>query len=66
VAGNIVFAWVLTLPAAGLVGALTFEVVHLIGEDDAGPVVVSGVLALALAVAFARRLMAGRTLTAEG
>jgi PiT family inorganic phosphate transporter len=66
VAGNIVFAWVLTLPAAGLVGAITFEVVHLIGEDDAGPVVVSGVLALALAVAFARRLMAGRTLTAEG
>jgi PiT family inorganic phosphate transporter len=66
VAGNIVFAWVLTLPAAGLVGGLTFEVVHLIGEDGAGPVVVAGALAIALAFAFARRLMAGRTLTAEG
>src|ERR687886_692148 len=41
VAGNIVVAWVLTLPAAAAVGALTFAVVHVIGEHTAGPVVVS-------------------------
>jgi PiT family inorganic phosphate transporter len=65
VAGNIVVAWVLTLPAAAAVGALTFGVVHLLGEYSAGPIVVSGVLLLALAVAFGRRLAAGHTLTAE-
>jgi PiT family inorganic phosphate transporter len=65
VAGNIVVAWVLTLPASAAVGAITFGVVHLLGEYTLGPVVVSGALLLALAVAFARRLAAGRTLTAE-
>jgi PiT family inorganic phosphate transporter len=29
VAGNIVTAWVLTLPAAGLTAALVFKVLHL-------------------------------------
>lgn len=28
VAGNIVFAWVLTMPAAGLIGAATYFVVR--------------------------------------
>jgi PiT family inorganic phosphate transporter len=65
VAGNIVVAWVLTLPAAASVGALTFGVVHLLGEDSAGPIVVSGALLAALGVVLARRLAAGRTLTAE-
>jgi PiT family inorganic phosphate transporter len=66
VAGNIVAAWVVTLPAAGLVGGLTYGVVHLLGEESLGPLVVSIALALALAVLFARRVLAGRTLTAEG
>ena len=65
VAGNIVGAWVLTLPAAATVGALTFGVVHLLGERSLGPVVVSVALLAALLLAFARRLAAGRTLTAE-
>jgi PiT family inorganic phosphate transporter len=30
VAGNIVTAWILTLPAAGLMAAATFGIVHLI------------------------------------
>jgi PiT family inorganic phosphate transporter len=55
VAGNIAIAWVLTLPCAAAVGALTFAVVRVIGERTAGPVVVAGALALALAAAFARR-----------
>ena len=51
VAGNIVAAWVLTLPASAAVGGLTYAVVALLGV---------------LAWVFARRLVAGRTLTAEG
>jgi inorganic phosphate transporter, PiT family len=58
VAGNIVVAWVLTLPAAAAVGALTFGVVHLFGENGGGPVVVSAVLLALLAAAFARRARA--------
>jgi PiT family inorganic phosphate transporter len=66
VAGNIVAAWVLTLPASAAVGGLTYAVVALLGTDDLGPLVVSAALLAALAVALGRRLMAGRTLTAEG
>jgi PiT family inorganic phosphate transporter len=66
VAGNIVVAWVLTLPASAAVGALTFAVVRLLGETSTGPLVVSIVLLAALAVAVTRRLVAGRTLQAEG
>ncbi|MEO8687913.1 MAG: inorganic phosphate transporter [Solirubrobacteraceae bacterium] len=66
VAGNIAVAWVLTLPAAAAVGGLTYGVVALFGADEAGPVVVAGLLLVALTAAFARRLMTGRTLTAEG
>ena len=66
VAGNIVVAWVLTLPASALVGALTYLVVHLFGDGAAGPVVVSAVLLIALGIAMARRVCQGQTLTAEG
>jgi PiT family inorganic phosphate transporter len=66
VAGNIVVAWVLTLPAAAVVGGLTYAVVHLLGDTGAGPVVVSIALVAALGAAFARRVVTGRTLTAEG
>jgi len=66
VAGNIVVAWVLTLPAAAVVGAVTYGVTQLFGDGAAGPVVVSAVLVAALAVAMTRRAVGGRTLTAEG
>jgi inorganic phosphate transporter, PiT family len=66
VAGNIVAAWVLTLPASAAVGGLTYAVVALLGTEDLGPLVVSAALLAALAVALGRRLAAGRTLTAEG
>jgi PiT family inorganic phosphate transporter len=66
VAGNIVLAWVLTLPAAATVGALTYLVVNVFGDGAAGPVVVSAVLLIALGVAMARRVGQGQTLTAEG
>ncbi len=65
VAGNIVVAWVLTLPAAAAVGALTFGVTRIFGDGAAGPLVVSIALILLLGYAFGRRLLQGRTLTAE-
>jgi PiT family inorganic phosphate transporter len=65
VAGNIVAAWVMTLPAAALVGGLTYALVALLGTDGVGPIVVSAGVLLALAAALSRRLQAGATLTAE-
>ena len=65
VAGNIVVAWVLTLPAAASVGALTYGVTRLFGTGSVGPMVVSIGLLLALIWALARRVAHGRTLTAE-
>jgi PiT family inorganic phosphate transporter len=66
VAGNIVVAWVLTLPAAACVGALTYGVTRLFGHGALGPVVVASALVATLMIAGVRRLGAGRTLTAEG
>jgi inorganic phosphate transporter, PiT family len=56
VAGNIVGAWVLTLPAAGILGAVTYAVTRLFGTGAIGPIVVTVVMLVALAVTFARRL----------
>jgi PiT family inorganic phosphate transporter len=64
VAGNIVVAWVLTLPAAAAVGAATFGFTRIFGNGPAGPLVVSILLVLLLVWVFGRRLAAGRPLTA--
>ena len=37
VAGNIVVAWILTLPAAAAIGALTYGVTRIFGTGAAGP-----------------------------
>jgi len=66
VAGNIVVAWVLTLPAAAMVGGATYGVTRLFGTGPAGPIVVSVVLVALLLWALARRAVTGSTLTAEG
>jgi PiT family inorganic phosphate transporter len=52
VAGEIVTAWVLTLPCAAAVGAVVYSIVHLFGSGDAGPIVMSVVLVLALTALF--------------
>ena len=65
-AGNIAVAWVLTLPAAAIVGGLTYGVTRIFGDGAAGPVVVTAVLLALLGWVFTRRLAGGRTLTAEG
>ena len=66
VAGNIAIAWALTLPASAAVGGLTYAVVAAFGTHTAGPVVVSAILLSLLTAAFIRRVVSGRTLTAEG
>jgi inorganic phosphate transporter, PiT family len=66
VAGNIVVAWVLTLPAAAMVGGVTYGVTRLFGTGPAGPIVVAVALVMLLVWALSRRFVAGSTLTAEG
>ncbi len=55
VAGNIVTAWLLTLPCSAAVGAAAYGVVRVFGTGTVGPVVVLAGLCVTLAVAFARR-----------
>jgi inorganic phosphate transporter, PiT family len=66
VAGNIAVAWVLTLPAAAAVGALTELVASAFGTGALGPLLVSVSVIAALAATLGRRAVAGRTLTAGG
>src|SRR6476646_8687073 len=64
VAGNIVVAWLLTLPAAAAIGAATYGVTRIFGTGALGPVLVT-LAALALViVAFARRAQKGAPLPA--
>ncbi|MDQ3934263.1 MAG: inorganic phosphate transporter [Actinomycetota bacterium] len=56
VAGNIILAWVLTIPAAGAVGAAVYGVTRIFGDDSAiGPVLISAAILVGMAWAFARR-----------
>jgi inorganic phosphate transporter, PiT family len=59
VAGNIVVAWLLTLPAAAAIGAVAYGVTRIFGTGAAGPVVVAA-MGLGLTTAlFVRRARAG-------
>lgn len=51
VAGQIVTAWVLTLPCAAAVAALVYGVTSLFGGGDAGPLLLSGLMIAALGAA---------------
>ncbi|HSO99744.1 MAG TPA: inorganic phosphate transporter [Solirubrobacteraceae bacterium] len=53
--GNIVVAWLLTLPAAAAGGAAVYGITTLFGRGAAGPIVVSAVLLALLAVVLLRR-----------
>ena len=59
VAGNIVTAWILTLPCSAAVGAVTYGVVRIFGTGSAGPVIVLALLLVGLLAFFARRLSNG-------
>jgi inorganic phosphate transporter, PiT family len=59
VAGNIIVAWLLTLPAAAAIGAATYGLTRIFGTGALGPVLVS-LMALALIAAmFAKRSQQG-------
>jgi PiT family inorganic phosphate transporter len=65
VAGNIVFAWVLTLPAAAAIGALAYGVSRIFGTGALGPLLIA-LMAVALIVAlFARRAERGAPVPAS-
>ncbi len=65
VAGNIVFAWLLTLPAAASIGALAYGLSRVFGTGALGPVLIT-LLALSLiAVAFSRRSRQGAPVPAS-
>jgi inorganic phosphate transporter, PiT family len=56
VAGNMVGAWILTLPAAGAMGGITYGITRIFGANNAaGPIVVLVILGAILAFALARR-----------
>jgi PiT family inorganic phosphate transporter len=65
VAGNIMVAWLLTLPAAAAIGAATYGFTSIFGGGAVGPVLVT-VAALSLIVfAFARRSQQGAPVPAS-
>ncbi len=59
VAGNIVAAWIVTLPASAGLGALTYGVTRAFGTGAAGPVIVSALIVGGSAVLFSRRARQG-------
>ena len=65
VAGNIVTAWLLTLPAAAAIGALAYGLTAIFGSGALGPVLVT-LMSLSLIVAvFARRSRQGAPVPAS-
>jgi PiT family inorganic phosphate transporter len=65
VAGNIVIAWVLTLPAAGGIAGLVYGFSRLFGTGAIGPVVISTIALALLVLAFIRRARTTTLATAE-
>jgi PiT family inorganic phosphate transporter len=65
VAGNIAVAWVLTLPAAAIIGALVYGFSSIFGSGALGPVIVALCILGLLASIFGRRVAQGRLLTAQ-
>jgi PiT family inorganic phosphate transporter len=59
VAGNIVAAWIVTLPAAAAIGALAYAVTRLFGTGAAGPLVVSVLMVLGSVLLFSKRARHG-------
>jgi inorganic phosphate transporter, PiT family len=55
VAGNIILAWVLTLPAAACFGAVTYSITRIFGTGAAGPVIVVVLVLVGMVVLFLRR-----------
>jgi PiT family inorganic phosphate transporter len=65
VAGNIMMAWVLTLPAAAAIGAATYGFSRLFGTGAVGPVVISLIGISLIVLAFVRRAQQGAPVPAS-
>jgi inorganic phosphate transporter, PiT family len=59
VAGNIVTAWVLTIPAAGSIGAAVYGITRIFGTGALGPLVISVSILSVGAAVFMRRVQRG-------
>src|ERR671917_913287 len=59
VAGNIILAWVLTLPAAAIIGAITYLLTRAFGTGAVGPIVVSALIVAGSAFLFSKRARQG-------
>ena len=66
VAGNIVAAWVFTLPAAAAIGGIVYAFTRIFGDGAVGPVVVTAISLALMALAFARRAQKGAPVPATG
>jgi inorganic phosphate transporter, PiT family len=65
VAGNIIVAWILTIPAAAIIGGAIYGVTRIFGSSSAvGPVVVSVVILAGSAALFLKRAQGGGGLEA--
>src|SRR3954465_10701625 len=64
-AGNIAIAWIVTLPAAAVIGGLVYAITSLFGSGAAGPLVVAVALLIVLAGVFARRAAQHRLVAAQ-
>jgi PiT family inorganic phosphate transporter len=66
VAGNIVVAWVVTLPAAAVIGGLAYALTRLFGTGAAGPVIVSALILLGCVLLFVQRARQGQPVPSVG
>ncbi|HSS33054.1 MAG TPA: inorganic phosphate transporter [Solirubrobacterales bacterium] len=66
VAGNIVFAWLLTLPAAAAIGAATYGISRIFGTGALGPLLITLMALSLVAAVFVRRAQRVAPVSAAG
>jgi PiT family inorganic phosphate transporter len=66
IAGNIVLAWIFTLPMAGAIGAASYGITRIFGTGALGPAVVSVLVIAVIAAAFGRRAQEVAAVPATG
>ncbi|WP_354697543.1 hypothetical protein DSM112329_03176 [Paraconexibacter sp. AEG42_29] len=64
VAGNMMIAWLLTIPCAAAIGGIVYGFTSIFGDGAAGPLIVSVVSVGLLLAVYLRRLQRGSVLTA--
>jgi PiT family inorganic phosphate transporter len=64
IAGNIAIAWVLTLPAAAVIGGAVWALARIFGTGALGPVIISAALLVLVLGLFARRFQQSSPLAA--